>query len=105
MASMYRTRARHREHGEAGDTGRTQGSGPFGVDNLLGLTLSEGKGVTSVGPILPLSSHLSARDLAPNLESFPHFLTVRGGRQAMTARSKVLRNWTIRGEESLGLSW
>jgi hypothetical protein len=39
-----------------------------GVDNLLVLTLSEGKGVTSVGPILLLSSHLSARDLAPNLE-------------------------------------
>ena len=39
------------------------------------------------------------------LKSFPHFLTVLGGRQAMTARSKVLRNRTIRGEESLGLSW
>ncbi len=39
-----------------------------GIDNLLVLTLSEGKRVASVGPIRPLSGHLSARDLAPNLE-------------------------------------
>jgi hypothetical protein len=52
----------------------------------------------------PLGGHDRARDLAPHLESLPHLVSVVGGREEVTPRSKVLGDGTIRGEEALGLS-
>ena len=52
----------------------------------------------------PLGGHDRARDLAPHLEFLPHFVTVFGGREEVTPRSKVLGDGTIGGEEVLGLS-
>ena len=42
--------------------------------------------------------------MLPELKSLGHFLTVRGRRQTMPARTEVLRDGPIGGEESLGMT-
>ena len=56
---------------------------------------------TSYGVTLLLGSYRVARGLLPHLASSSHFSTVRGSSKPMPARSKVLRNRTIRGKEAL----
>jgi hypothetical protein len=53
----------------------------------------------------PLGSHDRARGLAPHLESLPHLVTVVGGREEVTPRSKVLGDGahTRRGAVALQL--
>jgi hypothetical protein len=67
----------------------------------LHLEAIEGRERGDYGLMLPLGRHLHACDLAPHLASLLHFLTVLGRGQSMPARSKVLGNGSIRGEEAL----
>src|SRR5262245_25027161 len=58
---------------------------------------------TGLGLTQLSGSQLRACDLTPTLEPFPHLLTICGGRQTMSAWSKVWGNRTICGEEPLGM--
>jgi hypothetical protein len=53
----------------------------------------------------PLRGGGEAGDFPPSAESLAHLLAVRGGRQPMPSRSKVLGDRPIGGEESLRVSW
>jgi hypothetical protein len=61
------------------------------------------------GARLPGSSRLcgggKARDFLPGVESFPYFLTVLGGGQAMPSWTEVLGDGPIGGKEALGVPW
>ena len=52
----------------------------------------------------PLCGHGQACDLPPDLESLPHFLTGRGGREPVAPWAKVGRDGPIGGEDALGVS-
>ncbi len=76
-----------------------------GVVSLFALMPSSGREVGGLHLTRPLGGHDRVRDLPPNLESFPHLMTVFGSGKTMTARSKVLGDETICGEKSVGLPW
>jgi hypothetical protein len=53
----------------------------------------------------PLCSHSQACDLPPRLEALPHLLMIRGGREPVAPRSKVMGNGTIGRKKTLGVPW
>jgi hypothetical protein len=77
---------------------------PGDVVNLLPVDMTN----EYEGARLPGSSHLcgggTARDVLPGVESFPHFLTVLGGGQAMPSWTEMLGDGPIGSKEALGMT-
>ena len=62
------------------------------------LSRSSGKEVYPPSASAPLCC-CRPRDFVPHLEAMGHDLAIRGGREPVAARSEVLGDWSIRGEE------
>ena len=52
----------------------------------------------------PLGGGWKVRNVLPSVASLPHLSAVLRSREEVASRTEVLRDWSIRGEEPLGVS-